>query len=283
MKPTLYLFFILSIFWECFSVLASECIYKNNLHGVSPKEFLNLIESGKKPKPALITLTTWINTTNDNQKLLSGYIRILSTDCSQTALYLSEDGQYYPVNSSRISVPFGDIYALYTEATKKKNIARIRWLYEYTLAKPKSLGAYLKLWRLTAPAETGGLETQRTLMQIFTATADYKPSKKDIVMQTARDWGYTGAPEDFNFAKLFKVWGGIVLPDCGPFPLPTQFEAITAVDHKRPYQSAIDLLTDLQDFKVIPVEGHPNLVKIPLDSNAQINVDFASCVEALNK
>jgi hypothetical protein len=256
-----------------------ECLYQNNLHGLTPTEYLSLVESGKKPAHAVITLKTWFNTSQANQKALSSHIRILSTDCSQTAIYPGDDGEFFPVATGKIQVPFGDLYYMYAAAAQDKNTKKISWLYKYAEVKPKSLGAYLKLWRLAPPAEAGGLETQKILIQLFKRSADYRPKAQDIHDETARNWGYTGTLDDFNFAKLFKSMGGVVLPDCGPYELPPQYEVVSAVTNKRPYQSAIDLMAQMQGYKVVPIEGHANLVKIPLGSNVPISVDFASCVE----
>ena len=258
---------------------AAQCLYQNNLHGLTPVEFLSLVETGKKPTPAIITLKTWFNTEPANQKILSPHVRILSSDCTQTAVYPGDDGQYYPVATGKIQVPFGDLYFMFANAAKAQNIAKIGWLYEYTTVQPKSLGAYLKLWHLPPPAEAGGLETQKLLMQLFKKTANYKPKAQDIRDETARDWSYTGTIDDFNFAKLFKVMGGLLLAECGPYELPTSYEVISAVSNKRPYQAAIDLMAGLQGYKVLPTEGHANLVKIPLGSNVPISVDFASCLK----
>ena len=258
---------------------AAQCLYQNDLHGLTPVEFLSLVETGKKPAPAIITLKTWFSTEPANQKMLSPHVRILSSDCAQPAIYPGDDGQYYPVATGKIQVPFGDLYFMYANAAKSQDTAKIGWRYEYTTVQPKTLGSYLKLWRLAPPAEAGGLETQELLMSLFKKTADLKPKAQDIRDETARDWGYTGTLDDFNFAKLFKSMGGIVLPDCGPYELPTNYEVISAVTNKRPYQAALDLMADLQGYKVLPVEGHANLVKIPLGSNVPIRVDFASCLE----
>jgi len=273
------LFGVLLLLAASLPIWAAECLYQNDLHGLTPAEFLNLAEADKKPAPAVITLKTWFNTTTANQKALSSHIRILSSDCTQTAIYPGDDGQFYPVATGKIQAPFGDLYYMYASAAQTQDTKKIAWLYEYTSVKPKTLGAYLKLWRLAPPAEAGGLETQKLLMQLFKKSSDYSPKPQDIRDETARDWGYTGTLDDFNFAKLFKSMGGVVLPDCGPYELPTQYEVVSAVTNKRPYQAAIDLMTGMQGYKVVPKEGHANLVKIPLGSNVPISVDFASCLE----
>ena len=259
---------------------AAGCLYQNDLQGLSPSEFLTLVESDNKPAPATITLKTWFKTSKANQEKLSKHIRILSaSDCSKTALYKGDDGQFYPVNSSKLVVPFGDLYFLYAQAAQAQNTQQVSWLYEHTQVKPKTLGSYLKLWRLPPPAEAGGLEAQQLLMRLFKKAGGLTPTPAQIQAASARDWAYTGTLEDYNFAKLFKSMGGHVLPDCGPYELPSQYEVISAVVNKQPYQAAIDLMADLQGYKVLPIEGHANLVKIPLASNVPIQIDFASCVE----
>ncbi len=258
---------------------ATECLYKNDLHGLTPPEFLSLVETDKKPAPGVITLKTWFNTTSSNQKELGAHVRILGSDCTQTAVYPGDDGQFYPASTGKIQAPFGDLYYMYASAAHAQDTKKISWLYEYTSVKPKTLGAYLKLWRLAPPAEVGGLDTQKLLIKMFKKSSEYTPKPQDIRDETARDWGYTGTLDDFNFAKLFKSMGGLVLPDCGPYALPPEYEVVSAVTNKRLYQAAIDLMAGMQGYKVIPQGGHANLIKIPLGSNVPISVDFASCLE----
>jgi len=274
---TLGALLLLAIPWPLW---AAGCLYQNDLQGLSPSEFIVLVESDNKPAPATITLKTWFKTSKANQDKLAQHVRILSADdCSETAIYQGDNGLYYPVNSSRLVVPFGDLYFLYSQAAQTQNTQQVSWLYEHTQVKPKTLGSYLKLWRLPPPTEAGGLETQKLLMRLFKKASDLPPTPPQIQDATARDWAYTGTLDDFNFAKLFKSMGGHVLPDCGPYELPKQYEVVSAVVNKRPYQAAIDLMADLQGYKVLPIEGHANLIKIPLTSNVPIQVNFASCLE----